>query len=56
MNYHKVIDLVGKGNAAFLLKRSAKLVTSRKKPKEYPLSFRNFKVQKEEEKDNNDMN
>ena len=45
-----------KGNAAFLLKRSAKLVVARKPAKSYPLSFENLKQRREEGKEEEDMN
>ena len=52
-NYYLII--VTKGNAAFLLKRSAKLITSRKPAKEYPLSFDHLQKEDEEEKKKDDM-
>ena len=52
-NYYLII--VTKGNAAFLLMRSAKLLTSRKPAKEYPLSFDHLQKEDEEEKKEGDM-
>ena len=46
---------MGKGKAALLLKRSAKLVTQTKKPKEYPFSVESLKERKEERKEYEDM-
>ena len=45
------IILVGKGRAAFLLKRCSKFGIRRKKPKEFPLSAENLKAKQEERKE-----
>ena len=46
---------MGKGKAAHLLRRSSKLSSARKKPKEYSLSFDNLNEKKEEIKEHDDM-
>ena len=50
-----LISIVTKGNATFLLKRSAKLGICRKPAKKYQLSFENLQKEEEEEKKEDDM-
>ena len=49
------MNLVGIGKAAYLLKRSTKLSSARKKPKEYSLSFKTLNKTNEERKEHDDM-
>ena len=50
-----IIYLVTSGRASYLLRRSAKLNTERKKAKEYELMIEDFNKEKEEKKED-DMN
>ena len=45
----------GEGKGCDLLKRSTKLSSARKKPKEYSLSFDNLNEKKKEIKEHDDM-
>ena len=49
-------NLVNKGRASYLLRRSAKFVTERKTAKEFELAFDDFQKDEEEKKNNDDMN
>ena len=49
-------NLVVRGRASYLLRRSAKLVTERKAAKEFELAFDDFQKDEEEKKNNDDMN
>ena len=51
-----IIYLVTSGRASYLLRRSAKLNTERKKAKEYELMIEDFNKEKEEKKEEDDMN
>ena len=49
-------NLVIKGRASYLLRRSAKLVTERRAAKEFELEFGDLHKDEEEKEDNEDIN